>query len=88
MKFSVEKRDGGLCIRIENLAGREHAVLDTLRECRKNSAWACPSGECVNIETMEARVTDGVVYLTVTPRSGAELSPTSIEECMRYMLGA
>lgn len=87
MKFHVEKQDRGLSIRIENLAGREDAVLEAVRECRRSSAWACPSGECMNIGTMDARAAEGAVFLTLTPRPGAELSASAIEECLRYMLG-
>lgn len=85
MKIHVGRQDGGLSVRIENLAGREDAVLEAVRECRK-SAWACPSGECMNIGTMEALAEEGAVFLTLTPRPGAELSPTAIEECLHYML--
>jgi len=85
MKFHVDRQDGGLNVRIENLAGREQAVLEAVRECRK-SAWACPSGECMNIGTMDSRAVEGTVFLTLTPRAGAELSATAIEECLRYML--
>jgi len=86
MQFHVEKQDGGLRIRIENLAGREHDVLEAVRECRKRSAWACPSGECVNIGTMDATADAGAVLLTLAARPGEELSGAAIEECLRYML--
>ncbi len=92
MKLHVEKQDGGLRIRIEYLEGREHGALEAVRvleamaECRKRSSWACPSGECVNIGTMDAKADDGAVLLTLAPRAGEELSEPAIEECLRYML--
>jgi len=86
MRFHVEKRGSEFRIRIESLAGREHEVLEAIRECRKRSAWACPSGECVNIGTMDARADEGAVLLTLAPRPGEELSEPAIEECLRYML--
>jgi hypothetical protein len=87
MKFHVEKRGSGFRIRIDSLVGREQEVLEAIRECRKRSAWACPSGECVNIGTMDAKADEGAVLLTLAPRPGEELSEPAIEECLRYMLG-
>ncbi len=86
MQFRFEEQDGALKVRVEGLTGREHDVLETVRACRKGSAWACPSGECINIEAMESQPGDGAVLLTLTPRPGAALSGSAIEECLRYIL--
>ncbi|MGZ5098877.1 MAG: hypothetical protein ACXWF6_07270 [Usitatibacter sp.] len=85
MSFQIEKSGTGLNIRIDDMAGREQTVLDKIRSCRQ-SAWACPSGECMKIGTMEERSGDGCVFLTFTPKSGDQLSPVGIEQCLRYML--
>lgn len=85
MKCSFTNRENGIIVRIDGVSGQEEAILETLRQCRK-SAWACPSGECLNIGAMEERVEDGSVVLTLTPRSGARLSLSGIEECVGYML--
>ncbi len=60
MEFRIEKLDAGLRIHIEDAAGREQALVEAIRRCRQ-SAWACPSGECVNIETIAERVEQGAV---------------------------
>lgn len=85
MNVHIEKVGNGLSVRIEDVAGREHAVLERIRYCRR-TAWACPSGECMNIGTMEERSEAGRVSLNLTPRPGEELSGAGIEECLRYML--
>ena len=66
-------------------AGREQSIAETIRGCRQSS-WACPSGECRNIESIEEVVAQGSVVLTITPRADAQLSYSGIEECLRYML--
>jgi len=81
----IEKAGAGLNIRIEGTAGREQLVLERIRSCRQ-TAWACPSGECMNIATMQEQAGDGWVSLTLAPRPGGELSAAGIEECLRYML--
>lgn len=86
VRFHVEERDRGLEIRIEELAGREEDVLQAVRECRKHSAWACPSGECVNIASIDAERSHGTVLLHLTPRPGEKLSGAAIQECLRYIL--
>lgn len=85
MKYRIEKQDTGISIRIDDVAGQEQTVLETIRQCRQ-SAWACPSGECMNIGSMEERAGDGSVFLTLTPRPGAKVDPAGIEECLRYIL--
>jgi hypothetical protein len=85
MKYSVTNQDKGIGVRIDDVAGQEQTVLEAIRQCRQ-SAWACPSGECRNIGSMEERAEDGSIFLTLTPRPGAQLDPSGIEECLRYML--
>lgn len=85
MKFHIEKHDTGLLIRIDDVMGQEQTILERIRRCRQ-SAWACPSAECQNIGSIEQRAGDGSVFLTLTPRPGAQLDSSGIEQCLRYML--
>lgn len=85
MKLRIEKRDTGLEVRIDDMAGQERALIDAIHRCRQ-SAWACSSGECMNIESIAGRVADGCAFLTLTARPGIELNPSGIEQCLRYML--
>jgi len=85
MKYHVEKHGEQVRIEIDGVAGREQAVIDGIRRCRQ-SAWACQSGECMNIGTMQERAQDGSVYLTLIPRADAQIDPAGIELCLRYLL--
>ncbi|MGC2520091.1 MAG: hypothetical protein WA373_13415 [Burkholderiales bacterium] len=85
MKYHIENSDAGLSIRIDEMAGQEQALLEAIRQCRQ-SAWACPSGECMNIGTIEEHTEDGSVFLTLTARPGVQLSAIGIGECLGYML--
>ncbi len=85
MKFCIEKQDTGLTIRIDDVMGQEQTIVERIRRCRQ-SAWACPSAECQNIGAMEQRAGEGSVFVTLTPRPGAQLDPSGIVECLRYML--
>lgn len=85
MAFRIESTGTGLTVRIDEVAGRESRVLEKIRDCRK-TAWACPSGECMRIATMEESSGDGYVVLELTPRSDQPLSASGIEQCLRYML--
>lgn len=87
MKFHIDQRESGLQVRIEDAAGNEEALVGAIRRCRQ-SAWACPSGECMNIADISERVEAGRVSLTLIPRPGAQLDPSGIEHCLRYMLAA
>jgi hypothetical protein len=85
MKCRISNEHNGLCVQIDDVSGQESTVLEQIRQCRP-SAWACPSGACLNIGSIEERVEDGRIFLTLTPRPGAQLDPSGIEECLGYML--
>ena len=87
MRCNVETRGNDVCVQIDGVSGHEEALLEGIRRCRQ-SAWACQSGECVNIGTMEERVEGGSMFLTLTPRPGAQLDPGGIETCLRYLLAS
>ena len=87
MKCNVEKHGNDVSIQIDGVSGQEEALLEGIRRCRQ-SAWACQSGECVNIGTMEERVEGGSMFLTLVPRPGAQIDPAGIETCLRYLLAS
>ena len=71
-------------IRIDDVAGQEQSIAETIRKCRNNSR-ACPSGECRNIESIEERTEEGSVVLTIKARANSQLSYSGMEECLRSM---
>jgi len=73
MKYHIEKQDTGITIRIDDVGGQEQTILEAIRQCRRQSAWACPSAECQYIGSMEERAGDGSVFLTLTPSPGMQL---------------
>jgi hypothetical protein len=85
MKLRIEQLPAGLSVRIDGIAGHEHAVAEKIRACR-GTAWACPSGACLNIGTIEEQPGSGWVVLKLTPCPGEQLSAGGIEQCMHYML--
>ena len=85
MKLRVEKVATGLNVFVDDMAGHEQILVERIRRCQQ-TAWACPSGECEKIGTMEDRVGKGRIFLALTPKPGEELSAAGMEQCMGYML--
>ena len=86
MKYHMQESETGLSIRIEGVApGKEQALVESLRECRK-SAWACQSGECQNIGAMDVKSADGVVSVMFTQAAGEKLNARAIEQCLCFTL--
>jgi hypothetical protein len=86
MRCSITEREGALVVRIDDIRGGEQTLLDKIRQCRA-SAWACPSGECMNVGSIDERVEGEAVLLTLMPRHQQTLDRAGIGECLRYMLG-
>ena len=87
MELRIEQVPTGLRVDIEGAAGQEQVLLERIRGCRRG-AWACASGECMNIGTMDERAQNGHLILMLAPRPGAQLSAAGIEQCLRYTLQA
>ena len=85
MKFNIEKQGNEVVIRFEHLEGQVQEVIDAIGRCRQ-SAWACPSGECMKIATMETAADGSSLAVRLLPRPDAELSVTSLGECLKYQL--
>ena len=85
MNLQIEQLPAGLSVRIDGVAGHEQDVIEKIRTCR-GSAWACPSGACMGIGTIDEQPGTGWVVLKLTARPGEQLSALGIEQCMRYML--
>ncbi len=87
MKYQVEKQGADISVRIDGIAGREQALIEAIRRCQQ-SAWACQSGECLNIGAIQERVEGASLFLTLIPKAGVELNPSGIETCLRYALAS
>lgn len=85
MRFRIEKANAEVEVRIDDVTGQEQALVDAIQRCRQ-SAWACASGECMNIQAIEDREADGCVFLTFKAKPGIELSAGGIEQCLHYLL--
>ena len=85
MKYHIEKQGKEVVIRYEQLGDQAQAVTAAMGRCRQ-SAWACPSGECMKIAGMETCADGEALVVTMKPRPDAELSVASLGECLKYQL--
>jgi hypothetical protein len=85
MKYSITKQGDGFSVCIDDVSGQEETIHEKIGFCRQ-SAWACPSGECRNVGFIEERLEAGRVFLTLVPRPGVRIDRAGIEECLAYML--
>jgi hypothetical protein len=86
MKYWIMEQGNGFSVRIDDVRGQEQTLLNKIHGCRQ-SAWACPSGECRNIASIDERAEGGRIVLTLMPRPDTKLDRGGIEECLHYMLG-
>jgi hypothetical protein len=86
MKYWIAEQGNGFSVRIDDVRGQEQELLNKLHRCRQ-SAWACPSGECRNIASIDERAEGGSILLTLAPRPDTRLDRAGISECLQYMLG-
>jgi hypothetical protein len=85
VKYHIEKQDKEVVIRFEQLGDQAQAVIDAMGRCRQ-SAWACPSGECMKIADMETSADGDGLAVRLKPRPDAELSVAGLGECLKYQL--
>ncbi|MCX7155478.1 MAG: hypothetical protein NTW45_03435 [Rhodocyclales bacterium] len=85
MKYHIEKQGNEVVIRFEKLGSQAEAVIAAMGRCRQ-SAWACPSGECMKIAGMETSGDGDALAVRLKPRSDSELSIAGLGECLKYQL--
>lgn len=85
MIYHIEKQDEEVVIRFEQLDGHAEEVIEAMGRCRQ-SAWACPSGECLKIATMETCANGDALAVRLRPLPDAKLSIASLGECLKYQL--
>lgn len=85
MKYHIEKQGSGIIIRFEQLDGQAQAVIDAIGRCRQ-SAWACPSGECTRVGLMETCADGDGLAVSLKPHPDGDLNIASIGECLKYQL--
>lgn len=85
MKYKIEKRDGDILVRFEDVGGNAQAVMEAIGRCRFHS-WECTAGECHKIGSMAPCDENGVLALRLKPRADEELDAASLGECLKYQL--
>lgn len=85
MKYHIEKQGDEVVISFDQQDEQAQVMIEAIGRCRQ-SAWACPSGECMKIADMETRAEDGTLAVRLKPRSDLALSVVSIGECLKYQL--
>lgn len=85
MKFKIEKQDKDVIVRFEHLGGQVQEVIEAIGRCRQ-SAWACSSGECMKIASMDTSADGEVLSVRLRPRADTEFSVASLDECLQYQL--
>jgi len=85
MKYHIEQQGKDVVIRFEKLGNQAEAVVAAMGRCRQ-SAWACPSGECMKIASMETSGDGEALAVKLKPRGDSELSVASLGECLKYQL--
>lgn len=85
MKYHIEKQGNEVVISFDALDSQAQVMIDAIGRCRQ-SAWACPSGECMKIGDMETCAAGGTMAVRLKPRADAALSVVSLGECLKYQL--
>jgi hypothetical protein len=85
MKYHIEQQGNEVVIRFEKLGSHAETVVAAMGRCRQ-SAWACPSGECMKIATMETSGDGDALAVRLKPRSDSQLSVAGLGECLKYQL--
>lgn len=85
MKYHIEKQGNEVVVSFDALDSQAQVMIDAIGRCRQ-SAWACPSGECLKVAGMETCTVEGTMAVRLKPRADASLSVVSLGECLKYQL--
>ena len=85
MKYHIEQQGNEVVISFDALDSQAQVMIEAIGRCRQ-SAWACPSGECMKIADMETCAAGDTLAVRLKPRPDAALSVVSLGECLKYQM--
>ncbi|MDP1982055.1 MAG: hypothetical protein Q8K23_05900 [Sulfuritalea sp.] len=85
MKYHIEKQGNEVVISFDQRDKQAQLMVDAIGRCRQ-SAEACPSGECMKIADMETCAAGDALAVRLKPCPDATLSVASLGECLKYQL--
>lgn len=85
MKYHIEQQGNEVVISFDQRNEQAQVMIEAIGRCRQ-SAWACPSGECTKIAGMETCAEGGALAVRLKPHPDATLSVVSLGECLKYQL--
>lgn len=83
--YTVTRKPNGLQIHVQNTGGQEQGLLHALQECQ-DGRCSCPSAEYVKLQSMQVTVTPDTVDVDLQARSGTDLDPVAVQNCLDYIV--
>lgn len=83
MKHKVARRQDGLDIKLTELEGQEHRLLEAFEDCQQGRC-SCPTDEYKKLESLQVDMGEGEIDLRLTAKSGEELDQAEIHRCLDY----
>lgn len=81
MKYKIEKKSGGLDIKIVDVEGNEKQYLEAFKNCQ-TGCCVCPTREYKKLDSIQIEHKDGVINLQLKPKDGAQFDQGEIERCL------
>ena len=85
MKSKIKKHDSGLEISVEQIGGRQRALLDAFQECEEGRC-SCQTTEYQKLEAIDVQSADDAIRIRLKPRSGQTIDESAVQDCLEYTL--
>ena len=86
VKFKVFDSGEGLQIKIDELAGKQSAVLNALQECAEGRC-TCPTSQYEKLQSVEMTPGRDEIRVALIPKAGEVIDRQAIEKCLEYTAG-
>jgi hypothetical protein len=83
MKFQINEKDQGLAIEVNDLQGKQKALLATFQECQQGRC-SCPTKEYKKLSTFSMEVGNDCVHLHLQARPGEHIDQSEIKRCLKF----
>lgn len=83
MKYTIDEKDNGLDISVNDLKEQKQKLLEAFQECQEGRC-SCPTEEYKKLDALEIENSDDQIQLHLKSRQGQKIDKNEIDKCLQY----
>jgi len=83
MKYSIDEKEDGLAISVDDVKDKKEKLLQAFQECQQGRC-SCPTEEYKKLDSIEIEHNDETIELRLKSKRGTKINKAEINKCLEY----